>query len=252
MTTIIHIFIKMPSFLAMEIQMKRLIDFHLLAWKESKFRKPLLLRGARQVGKTVAARTLGTHFQHFVEINLETHPEIVAIFEQGNIDPKRIIKDLMATLRLSEPIWPGRTLLFIDEIQASPRAITALRYFYEEMPGLHVIAAGSLLDFVTHLVGVPVGRVEFYHMHPMSFLEFLSALGQATLIEEIINHPPNTAIDDHILTKGLTYISQYLAIGGMPEAIKKLILSNDPYEAFRVHQSIAQTYHNDFNKYAKT
>lgn len=231
--------------------MKRMIDFHLLSWKTSQFRKPLLLRGARQVGKTVAARTLGTHFQHFIEINLETTPQAVAIFEEGNLDPKRILAELTKIIPNKESIWPGRTLLFIDEIQIAPRAITALRYFYEEMPELHVIAAGSLLDFATLQIGIPVGRVEFYQMYPLSFLEFLSACNQTTLIQEIMNHPPDSPFDEQILNKGLSYVSQYLAIGGMPEAIKNFVLSQDPYAAFRVHQSIGRTYEFDFNKYAK-
>lgn len=231
--------------------MNRLIDFNLSAWKNDRFRKPLLLRGARQVGKTTAVRTLGTQFAHFVEINLETHPEAAEVFSQGNLDPKRIIKDLSEKLHLSEAVFPGRTLLFIDEIQIVPRAITALRYFYEQMPELHVIAAGSLLDFAIEEVGVPVGRVEFFQMYPMSFLEFLSALGEKIILEEILNRSPQEPIDDYLLKKALTLVGNYLAIGGLPEAVKKWVITQDPYECFRVHQSLISTYRQDFNKYAK-
>lgn len=231
--------------------MKRLIDFYLKEWKEATTRKPLLLRGARQVGKTSAVRTLGNLFPHFLEVNLENYPEAAEVFEHGNFDPHRIIKELSERLKVETPVFPGRTLLFIDEIQVVPRAITALRYFYEQMPDLHVIAAGSLLDFAIQEVGVPVGRVEFHQMYPMSFLEFLSALDEKMMIEEIINHTADEPIADYLLTKGLNLVGEYLAIGGLPEAVKKWALIKEPYECFKVHQSITSTYQQDFNKYAK-
>lgn len=231
--------------------MKRIVDFYLQEWKSSKFRKPLMLRGARQVGKTSAVRILGNHFQHFVEVNLEMHQGIATVFEQGDLDPVRIIQEIGKHLRLESPIFPGRTLLFIDEIQVVPRAITALRYFYEQMPELHVIAAGSLLDFAIQQVGVPVGRVEFYHMTPMSFLEFLSACDEKMLIEEILNHQPEIVMDDVLFIKGMQRLGEYVAIGGLPESVKKWVLTKDPYECVRVNHSIAKTYQQDFGKYAQ-
>src|SRR6185312_5122713 len=152
--------------------MKRIIDRHLIEWKNSPNRKPILLRGARQVGKTFAVRKLGESFQNYIEINFERRPELKSIFEL-NLIPSRIIRDLIAILK--QEINPGSTLLFFDEVQEAPNAIIALRYFYEEMPDLHVIAAGSLLDFAIQQVGVPVGRVAFLYMYPMSWLEFLMA-----------------------------------------------------------------------------
>src|SRR5216684_953125 len=137
--------------------MKRLIDYYLKEWKESEYRKPLLLRGARQVGKTYAARQLGKTYKSFVEINFEITTPAKEIFEY-DLEPERIIRDL--SLLMKQQIVPGKTLLFFDEIQDSPRVLTALRYFYEKMPELHVIAAGSLLDFTIQSVGIPVGRVQ--------------------------------------------------------------------------------------------
>nr|HNA62929.1 AAA family ATPase [Rhabdochlamydiaceae bacterium] len=130
---------------------KRLIDFHLKEWKESSYRKPLLLRGARQVGKTYAVRKLGQSFEQFVEVNFEQLKEAAAIFEKDLI-PEKMVRAL--SLLIKAPIIPGKTLLFFDEIQEAPRTILALRYFYENMPELHVIAAGSLLEFAIEKVGV--------------------------------------------------------------------------------------------------
>jgi hypothetical protein len=142
--------------------MKRIIDHFLLEWKESSTRKPLLVRGARQVGKTYSIRQLGKTYQNFVEINFESHDNVDKIFENG-LDPVRILNELSLIAR--QTIDPETTLLFLDEVQAVPRAITALRYFYEIFPQLHVIAAGSLLDFAIQQVGVPVGRIQFLHMY---------------------------------------------------------------------------------------
>ena len=147
--------------------MKRIIDYFLLEWKWSRLRKPLLLRGARQVGKTYAVRELGKSYTSFVEINLEFEPQAQQAFA-GKLDPKEIIITLTALT--GKNIIAGKTLLFIDEMQAYPQAIIALRYFYEMMPELHVIAAGSLLDFAIQQVGMPVGRVQVLYMHPVSYI----------------------------------------------------------------------------------
>ena len=138
--------------------MRRIIDYYLAAWKVAPYRKSLLLRGARQVGKTYAIRQLGKTFNHFVEVNFESQPKLAALFDQ-DLDPKRILRDL-ATAIGSKQIIPGESLLFFDEVQSAPRVIIALRYFYEIMPELHVVAAGSLLDFALLQVGMPVGRVQ--------------------------------------------------------------------------------------------
>lgn len=145
-------------------------------------------------------------------------------------------------------IIPGQTLLFLDEIQIAPRALTALRYFYEKMPDLHVIAAGSLINFATREVGIPVGRVESLYLYPMSFLEFLVAIGHHLLAEEILTDRP---LSEPMHDETLSLLGIYLAIGGMPEAVKSWAELGDPTECFRVHQSLIETYKQDFRKYAQ-
>lgn len=197
--------------------MKRFIDYDLKEWKNSPLRKPLLLRGARQIGKTHAARELGKSFDNFVEINFELNRQVHRFFEE-DLNPKRIVEAL--SLLTYNEITPGKTLLFFDEIQALPQVLTALRYFYEMLPELHVIAAGSLLDFTIQAIGIPVGRIESLYMYPLSFLEFLYAHeGGELLVKKIATHPLDEPMLEPIHKMLLTHVSQYVAIGGMPEAI---------------------------------
>jgi len=228
--------------------MKRIIDYYLSKWKTDRYRKPLLLRGARQVGKTYAVRKLGASFSNFFEINLELQPAAHIIFEK-DLEPERIVRELSAlTLK---PIIPGKTLLFIDEIQAVPRALLALRYFYEMMPELHVIAAGSLLDFAIEEIGIPVGRVDSFYMQPLSFIEFLCALEADVLIEEIVTNTSMKVASDVIHNKLLGLVGEYLAIGGMPQAVHCWQEVKDPLKCPDFHRSILATYRQDFGKYAK-
>ncbi len=227
---------------------KRIIDFHLDKWKVDPYRKPLLLRGARQVGKTYAVRRLGQGFQHFVEVNFEQLEEAASIFEKDLV-AERIIRSL--SLLVKAPIIPGETLLFLDEIQQSPRAILALRYFYEEMPDLHVIAAGSLLEFAIAKVGVPVGRISMLYMYPLSFLEYLVATGNLLIAREISTHQLGVLMEEPIHTKILDILGEYLSIGGMPETIARWIQTKDPASSLKVLQEIAATYRQDFEKYAR-
>ncbi len=227
---------------------KRTIDFHLDKWKTDQFRKPLLLRGARQVGKTYAVRRLGSQFKSFVEVNFERLEGAASIFEK-DLAPEKIILSL--SLLLKTPIIPGETLLFFDEVQEAPRAILALRYFYEEMPNLHVIAAGSLLEFAIAKVGVPVGRISMLYMYPLSFLEYLVATGNSLIAKEILAHPIGLFMEDVIHAKILDLLGEYLSIGGMPEAIARWIQTQDPASALHVLQQIAATYRQDFEKYAR-
>ena len=227
---------------------KRIIDFHLDQWKASPFRKPLLLRGARQVGKTYAVRKLGNQFKSFVEVNFERLEGAASIFEKDLI-PERMILSL--SLLLKTPIIPGETLLFFDEVQEAPRAILALRYFYEEMPNLHVIAAGSLLEFAIEKVGVPVGRISMLYMYPLSFLEYLVALGERLIAKEILEHRIGVPMEPAIHTKILDLLGEYLSIGGMPEAVARWTQTKDPASALHVLQQIAATYAQDFEKYAR-
>jgi predicted AAA+ superfamily ATPase len=228
--------------------MKRIVDAYLNAWKEEKYRKPLLLKGARQVGKTHAVRQLGKTFASFVEINFEKEPRAAAIFAPDkSLAPRRMLEELVSLSHA--PIHPGRTLLFFDEIQAAPRAITALRYFYEELPELHVIAAGSLINFAIEQVGMPVGRLSFLYMYPLSFLEFLSAIGYpaiASLLEK-----PRAPLSAGVHTHLLELVGKYLAVGGMPEAINRWCATGNIGRCLEVLQGIVSTYRQDFNKYAR-
>ncbi len=227
---------------------KRIIDFHLDKWKSDPYRKPLLLRGARQVGKTYAIRRLGKQFKFFVEINFEQLEGAALVFEKDLIPEKMI---LALSMLVKTSIIPGETLLFLDEVQQAPRAILALRYFYEQMPDLHVIAAGSLLEFAVAKVGVPVGRISMFYMYPLSFLEYLVATGNKLIAKEIVNHSLGIPIEDVIHTKILDLLGEYLSIGGMPEAVARWIQTQDPASALQVLQQIAATYRQDFEKYGK-
>ncbi len=229
--------------------MKRIIDYFLLEWKERQSRKPLLLRGARQVGKTHTVRELGKTFPHFIEINLESNAAARTIIEK-DYDTARIVLQLSELVQM--PITPGSTLLFLDEIQNVPKAIIALRYFYETMPGLHVIAAGSLLDFAIEQVGIPVGRVSSLCMYPMSFVEFLVALGHNGWAKTIIDHEVEILLSEPLHEKLLNLVGMYLAIGGMPEAINEWIKTKTSRASKMVHSDLLFNYQQDFGKYAKS
>ena len=225
-----------------------MIDYHLQNWKTHPLRQPLLLRGARQVGKTHAARELGKTFTHFVEINFEETERARAIFDK-DLTAKELIIALEALSQ--KPIKPQMTLLFLDEIQVAPRALTALRYFYEQMPELHVIAAGSLLDFVLEKVGVPVGRVESLYVYPLSFLEFLAASGKTMLLKHFIDHDPSKELSTPIHDMLLDEFGRYLALGGMPQVLQCWKETQDPLLCTQLQARIIATYRQDFGKYAK-
>jgi uncharacterized protein len=228
--------------------MRRLIDHYLIEWKQSAYRKPLLLRGARQVGKTYAARQLGRTYTSFIEVNFEITTQAKEIFEQ-DLEPERIIRAL--SLLMKKQIIPGESLLFFDEIQETPRVLTALRYFYEKMPELHVIAAGSLLDFTIQSVGIPVGRVSSLYMYPLSFFEFLCACGYEMLAKELLPGTFNVALDDVIHRQLLVLFGEYCAIGGMPESVICWKETKNPLLCFEIHHALIDTYEQDFGKYAE-
>ena len=225
--------------------MKRLIDWHLKTWKDERNRKPLLLKGARQIGKTHSVRQLGKQFESMLEINFELTPAAKTIFEK-DLEPTRILWEL--GLLTQTTIVPGKTLLFLDEIQAAPQAIIALRYFYEKMPELHVIAAGSLVDFAVENVGLPVGRIHVLYVYPLSFVEFLAATGNAQFIEALLTKQPFSTI---LHDKLLDLVNHYLAIGGMPEAISAWVETQDPRACHEVQKDLVQIYQQDFYKYAE-
>lgn len=228
--------------------MKRLVDYFLMKWRKDPFRMPLLLRGARQIGKTFAVRQLGKTYESFVEINFELTPRAIAIFEE-DLYPERIIAQL--SLMTKQQIIPGKTLLFLDEAQMAPSAITSLRYFYELMPELHVIAAGSLLDFAIEKHGIPVGRVECLYMYPLSFVEYLVAIGEVLAVQELLHHDKNLPLFQILHDKLLQHVAHYLALGGMPQAIQNWIMTKIAFGSAKVHTSILNVYRQDFDKYAR-
>jgi predicted AAA+ superfamily ATPase len=228
---------------------KRHIDKQLLEWKNDSRRKPLLLRGARQVGKSTAIREFGKTFTYFVEVNLEKQPSLLQLFTQ-DIDVKRTCEKLSGTLAI--PIVPGQTLLFIDEIQVSKEAIMALRYFKEDYPELHVIAAGSLLEFsLQELPSFGVGRIRSLYLSPFSFDEFLEA---QSLDMTVDFKKKATATDPLPLKAHIDLVEQlrtFYLVGGMPAAVTEWISSHNYAEVARVHRDILDTYQDDFSKYKR-
>ena len=225
--------------------MKRHIEQKLLEWKNKKRRKPLILRGARQVGKTYCLKQFGRQqFADLIYIDLERHSDWHGIFS-GDLSAAKICLDL--EIVSGKKIIPGESLLFIDEIQSCPRAIMALRYFYEDLPELHVVAAGSLLEFALKDISFPVGRVQFLHLGPLSFQEYLSAAGHEQAVKSI-KEPPKQ-LTETIHTFLSHELKKYFFVGGMPECTKAFLETNSMQEAFEVQEEICETYYLDFAKY---
>ena len=229
--------------------MKRNIFKQLLNWKESAERKVILLRGARQVGKTFTVRELGKTFANYVEVNFEIDSDVSLFFNQ-NLDPVRICQELSAFY--GKPILENETLLFFDEIQACPRAISSLRFFYENKPGLHVIAAGSLLEFaLAELPSFGVGRIRSIFMYPMSFQEFLIANQMEQYVELIKNASCDQPLNPVFHEKLTDYFRKFLLTGGMPEVVRQLVENKSLYDALNVLSDLALSIHDDFSKYHK-
>jgi predicted AAA+ superfamily ATPase len=229
--------------------MKRHIYSELQEWKDSPVRKPLLIRGARQIGKTYCIRHFGKqHFNHILEINFELEPKYKAYF--SDLNPKAIINQLNLN-QPNENITPGKTLLFLDEIQECPQAIMALRYFKELMPELHVIAAGSLLEFALNKEAfrMPVGRIEYRHMYPMNFAEFLMALGHQKLHDHLNNIQIHERIAEPTHQTLTDLFRQYLILGGMPEVVSAYKQTEDYSTCTHLQKALLNTYRNDFGKY---
>ena len=227
--------------------MKRMVEQELLRWKDSKRRKPLIVRGARQVGKTYSIGKLGNdHFGEVVRVDLERKRDWRRVFE-GNLAAQPIASEL--EVLTNTKITPGETLLFLDEIQSCPRAIMALRYFYEELPELHVVAAGSLLEFALTEISFPVGRVQFLEMHPMNFAEYLWAIGKDKAADVVLGEPDKTP--DAVHTMLLDELKRHCFVGGMPEAVATYAESQSMQDAFEVHGELCYTFREDFLKYAR-
>ncbi len=228
--------------------MKRLIEDNLDAWRQNIRRKPLLIRGARQVGKTYTVRQFGKKFKSYAEVNFELLNDAKEVFKT-DLHPDRIARDL--SLLLQTKIVPGETLLFLDEIQEAPKAVTALRYFYEFMPELHVVAAGSLLEFQIENTGIPVGRVSTMYMYPLSFAEFLTAGSNEDYLSVIADIFQKNRINRAIHNRLIKLLGEYIAVGGMPEAVSCWTETKDCRECLRIHRSLAETFRQDFGKYSK-
>lgn len=231
--------------------MHRNIEEQLLQWKNKKRRKPLIVYGARQIGKTYSIKEFGEkYFEQIIYVNFETNQKLVRDFEE-DISPKYLIRRM--ELFFNQKILPERTLLFFDEIQACERALTSLKYFCEEAPEYYVIAAGSLLGVVMNRerYSFPVGKVERINMYPMRFDEFLYALQEEMLLEEIVRcYCEKKKMDVVLHEKAMQLYREYLVVGGMPEAVAIYAEERSAIEAREVQHSILDAYVADMAKYA--
>ena len=228
--------------------MKRNAELQLLDWKSRSSRKPLIVRGARQVGKTWLVESFGKkQFDSMLSINLERQVETHVFFNR--MEPNRIIQEL--SLYFKTPIRPGQTLLFLDEVQACPKAIACLRYFREEMPELHIVAAGSLLDVSLRdlSLSVPVGRIEYLFLNPLTFDEFLDAIGEDSLVNYLANYHMETEFSMAASARLSECLRLYFAVGGMPAAVAAYARQHDLLEVQRELASITTTIQDDFAKY---
>lgn len=226
--------------------MKRHSLEDLKQWYQRPKRKPLVLRGARQVGKSTLVRQLAEHLGlDLLEINLEKNP--LKTIDQDGFPIELIIQEIEVVC--NKRITP-KSLIFIDEIQAQEKMIRALRYFYEDHNELAVLAAGSLLDLaLNEQEQGPVGRIEYYYLGPMRFTEFLEALGEHLLVEHITS--PKERFLEAVHAKCVARYREFLFVGGMPEAVATFVATKSPLEVRRVQEAIIETYRNDFSKYAK-
>jgi predicted AAA+ superfamily ATPase len=227
--------------------MKRKLIGQLIAWKSASKRKPLLIQGARQVGKTWLMKTFGEeNFQSVAYVNLETNKELKEAFEQNfNID--RLLLAIQITSGVK--VIKNETLIIIDEIQESPFAITSLKYFQENAPEYFVMAASSLLGVVLHQqVSFPVGKVDFLNLYPLDFEEFLMAMNEESLIDLMKDH--DWALINTFREKYIGLLKQYYFIGGMPEVVTDFIQNVDLKQVRKIQKGILEAYEQDFSKHA--
>ncbi|MBI4871512.1 MAG: ATP-binding protein [Candidatus Riflebacteria bacterium] len=225
--------------------MYRLAQEQIVKWIAARRRKPLIVRGARQVGKTwLVEHVAAARFETLVKVDLEKRRDLHVHFGD-NLDPRVILRHL--ELDSGSRIVPGKALLFLDEIQACPRAFMALRYFYEQMPELHVIAAGSLLEFALGEISTPVGRVQVLHLYPMTFREYLLGLGNEVAAQAAARHP--SEVDEGIQRQLLKELKTYFFVGGMPESVQVYRDTGSLVESFRAQSELIASYREDFAKY---
>lgn len=233
------------------IVMKRYMMQYLLKWKNSKRRKPLLLTGVRQCGKTYLINQFGEeYFDDVAYLNFEQHPSLASFFNE-DLNPKRIISDI-ENLFLEKPITKNKTLLFLDEIQMAPQVITSLKYFCEDMPNLHVIGAGSLLgvSIREYQSSFPVGKVDLAELQPMNFSEFLWATGKAKVYEHLLSLRVDQEIPNFLFERLKKSLLNYYVIGGMPEVVQCWVDTNDYHLVADLQSKIIEGYSRDFAKYA--
>jgi len=229
--------------------LSRAIDGQLAEWKKEPDRKPLLLRGARQVGKSSTVKEFGKQFDYFFEINFEKKDskDAKAIFEKTS-SPKQICEELSVIYDI--PVIPGRTLMFLDEIQACIPAISSLRFFYEEYPELHVIAAGSLLEFaLQEISSYGVGRVRSMFLYPFSYVEFLRAMQLNLLAEALQKSSPEKPFSDEIHNKCMQQLLRFILIGGMPKVVATYSHGGSLYQCQQVLDDLTLSLYDDFSKY---
>lgn len=230
--------------------MKRLCYSDLRTWLSHERRKPLVIRGARQVGKTTLVRLFAESIGGEVaELNFERRPELAQLF--GGNQPRKTLE--LIELMLQTKLEPSRTLLFLDEIQAAPEVFAALRYFYEELPEQPVLAAGSLLEFALEqpAFSVPVGRIEYLHLGPMQFEEVLEAAGRGDLAAFLASWTPEDPIPEPLHRDLLDWVARYFRIGGMPDSVRAFVETGSFLESERIKHSILQTFVEDFGKYGR-
>jgi len=228
--------------------MIRFASAELDKWLKSPNRKPLVLRGARQVGKTWLVRDLAQrHKLELIELNFEKLPNLADLFAENN--PGEIVKNIEAELAVKIP--PESSCLFLDEIQVAPELFAKLRWFKEEMPELAVIAAGSLLEFALnkYQYSMPVGRITYFHLEPMSFFEFMLALGNEALYRKMTSFDLTKAMAPTLHDKCLDLYAQFCLIGGMPEVVQAWVDRRDLSDCIKIQYDLLATYRDDFHKY---
>ena len=228
----------------------RFIDSYLEEWASRETHKPLLLRGARQVGKSTAVHHLAERFESYVEINFEKQASYIPLFQVKDINVKKIVSQIAAMA--GKRIVPGKTLLFLDEIQACPEAIMSLWFFKEDLPELHVVAAGSLLEFALEdLPSFGVGRIHSMFMFPMTFDEFLIANGEQLLMEARNGATLSQPLPQPLYEKLVGLTRTFMLTGGMPEVVAKWVETHDYLACQEIQDDIVVTYEDDFPKYRK-
>ena len=226
--------------------MKRYAMERLIEWKNARRRKPLIIRGARQVGKTWLMKEFGsTHFKNMAYINFDNNERMRILFD-GDYDIARLIDGLQ--VESSERINPQTTLIVFDEVQEVPKALSSLKYFYENTPEYAIVAGGSLLGVALHKgTSFPVGKVDFCHLYPLSFPEFLEAVGEEGLVELL--DKKDWSIIAAFASKYIDLLRKYYYVGGMPEAVAEYAETKDYTEVRKIHRQIFFTYEQDFSKH---